>query len=117
MASHQRFKINDYRRLIHGASDSSLMSVLKNNGPLSVNIYDHADAFKHYKSGVIRELPNHAQTTHSVVLVGWGSENGLDYWVIRNSWGANWGDHGYAKIGRGHNYIGINNVVVYPILH
>nr|UOX61110.1 MAG: cathepsin B [Diabrotica toursvirus 3a] len=36
--------------------------------------------------------------SHSVVVVGWGEENMIKYWVCRNSWGVNWGDKGYFKI-------------------
>ena len=118
MSGQQKFVINDYRRLAFGCQDTAIMSVVKSNGPVVVNINDHDPIFKHYKSGIIQNLmPNIRQTTHSVVLIGWGTEGGNDYWLIRNSWGANWGDHGFVKIGRHHSLMGLNNQVVYPILH
>ncbi len=38
---------------------------------------------------------------HCVQLTGWGSENGVDHWSVRNSWGATWGEAGYLRVERG----------------
>ena len=41
------------------------------------------------------------QTDHQVLAVGWGTENGIPYWLIKNSWGTGYGDKGYVKVKRG----------------
>ncbi|GBG25843.1 Cathepsin Z [Hondaea fermentalgiana] len=46
--------------------------------------------------------PKDWEITHDISVVGWGeTEDGQKYWVIRNSWGTHWGDHGFARVCRG----------------
>ena len=49
---------------------------------------------------------------HAVLAVGYGTENGQDYWLVKNSWGSNWGDNGFIKIKRGSNMCGVEDVRV-----
>lgn len=43
---------------------------------------------------------------HAVLAVGYGVDNGTPYWLIKNSWGAEWGDNGYFKMEMGKNMCG-----------
>ncbi|KAL3538853.1 hypothetical protein ACH5RR_002219 [Cinchona calisaya] len=69
------------------------------NQPVSVAIEAGGRAFQLYNSGV---FTGHCgtQLDHGVVAVGYGSENGVDYWIVRNSWGSGWGENGYIKLER-----------------
>jgi len=50
-----------------------------------------------YSGGVISSNCG-VNVDHAVLAVGYGTENGLDYFLLKNSWGASWGDNGYVKV-------------------
>lgn len=77
---------------------SSLMSAVAQQ-PVSINV-DATGAFTFYHSGILTESCG-AYQDHAVLLVGYGTEDGTDYWKIKNSWGEDWGDHGYLRTFRG----------------
>ena len=52
------------------------------------------------------------QPNHAVLIVGYGTENGQDYWLVKNSWGKNWGANGHIKLARGSNQCGVAEVSV-----
>ncbi|EFH59438.1 hypothetical protein ARALYDRAFT_318695 [Arabidopsis lyrata subsp. lyrata] len=67
--------------------------------PVGVAIEASSQAFKLYKSGVFTGTCG-IYLDHGVVVVGYGTSSGEDYWIIRNSWGLNWGENGYVKLQR-----------------
>lgn len=67
--------------------------------PVSVAIEAGGRALQLYQSGVFTGRCG-TNLDHGVVVVGYGSENGVDYWLVRNSWGTNWGEDGYFKLER-----------------
>ena len=55
--------------------------------------------YMQYAGGVITDESCGHDVNHAVLVVGYGQENGLEYFLVRSSWGASWGDKGYVKIG------------------
>lgn len=57
------------------------------------------------RSGIYddQESCDNGTLNHAVVLVGYGTADDTDYWIIRNSWGTGWAENGYARIKRGVN--------------
>ncbi|XP_039276821.1 cathepsin B-like cysteine proteinase 3 [Nilaparvata lugens] len=49
---------------------------------------------------------------HAVKIIGWGSENGVPYWLIANSWNDDWGENGYFRMLRGSNECEIESGVM-----
>ncbi|GAA0185827.1 cysteine protease [Lithospermum erythrorhizon] len=67
--------------------------------PVSVAIEAGGRAFQLYDSGIFTGSCA-TELDHGVVVVGYGTENGMDYWIVRNSWGASWGEGGYLRMQR-----------------
>ena len=73
--------------------------------PISVAIQANLSSFRFYKSGVYQDPQCGDQLDHGVLIVGYGTDRfqGLDYWIVKNSWGPEWGDNGYIKILRNYD--------------
>merc|ERR1712193_356781 len=90
--------------------EENMMQELVQNGPMYVSFTVYSD-FPTYKSGVYKHTSGSQLGGHAVKLLGWGTENGEDYWLVANSWNEQWGDHGTFKIARGNNECGIEGQV------
>ena len=81
-------------------NNQQLLKEAVSQGPVSIAIEADALIFQSYSSGVITSDKCGTSLDHGVLIVGYGEENGIKYWLVKNSWGSNWGDKGYVKIER-----------------
>merc|ERR1712232_1127761 len=103
---------------IKDRDEAGLLNALVTKGPMSVGIMV-PDEMLYYESGVFKfESCRHnaSQIDHAVTLTGFGIEQGVPYYLIRNSWSTYWGDEGYIKIARGELDCAIASQAGYPEL-
>uniref|UniRef100_A0A672JWM3 Cathepsin 12 n=1 Tax=Sinocyclocheilus grahami TaxID=75366 RepID=A0A672JWM3_SINGR len=110
-------RISDYR-FIPARDEQALADAVATIGPITVAIDADHPSFLFYSSGIYKESNcNPNNLNHAVLVVGYGSEGGKDYWIIKNSWGTGWGDGGYMRMIRnGKNTCGIASYALYPIV-
>ena len=86
--------------------------------PVSV-AFEVAKDFRFYNNGVYTSTicgSTPMDVNHAVLAVGYGVEDGVPYWIIKNSWGSNWGDNGYFKMELGKNMCGVATCASYPVV-
>jgi len=83
-------------------------------GPVSVAIEADQAGFQLYKSGVFSGTCGQ-NLDHGVLVVGYGTDAGQDYWKVKNSWGTSWGEAGYIRMIRNKDECGIANEPSYPL--
>ena len=86
-------------------STTALESAVATN-PVSVAVEADQAAFQFYNGGVVTSKDCGTKLDHGVLAVGYGTEQGSEFWKVKNSWGASWGMKGYILLGRGGNYNG-----------
>jgi len=93
-----KVKISNYS-LISPNSESQLERAVQIQ-PVSVAIQANKRSFQFYRSGIYSDLDCGYQLDHGVLLIGYGYDKDLDmkYWIVKNSWGNQWGENGYIRI-------------------
>jgi cathepsin F len=109
-------KISNWAR-VGTDEENDILPTLYEKGPLSLAL--NAEMLMSYHGGIINPAAgqcNPKALDHGVLYVGYGSENGTPFWIIKNSWGSGWGEQGYFRIVRDKDACGIATNVVYAIV-
>ncbi|KAK9046460.1 hypothetical protein V6N11_052347 [Hibiscus sabdariffa] len=85
--------------------------------PVSIGIDGSGQAFRFYQGDGVFTGDCGSDLNHAVTIVGYGKDDkGLEYWIVKNSWGETWGDKGFMKIQRGANLCGLAKEASFPFL-
>uniref|UniRef100_A0AC35TMD8 Origin recognition complex subunit 2 n=1 Tax=Rhabditophanes sp. KR3021 TaxID=114890 RepID=A0AC35TMD8_9BILA len=92
---------------VQSGNETALKIAVATYGPVSVSIYSRLQSFQMYKSGVYYDPNCYGHVVdHSVLITGYGVDPVYGkYWIVKNSWGTNYGDQGYIKMARERNNI------------
>jgi len=104
--------ISGYTDVTSGDEDALAAAVAI--GPVSVAIEADQACFQFYSSGILSDPTCGTQLDHGVLAVGYGDQSGTPYWIVKNSWGSDWGSEGYVLIIRGQDECGISMEPSYP---
>jgi cathepsin L len=109
-------QVLSYIRPTTTGNEEELKNGLAEKGVVSIAIDASSYSFQLYSSGIYN--PTSCSSTyldHAVGLVGYGTEDSVDYWIVRNSWGTSWGEEGYIRMIRNNNNkCGVATDVIIP---
>jgi len=128
LSSATRWYLSDYGYIggyYGNNSEIAMMTEMYNNGPIVI-AFECPSALFYYDGGVFdgectgesesEDSPDvnpWEETNHAVIGVGWGVDNGLKYWTIKNTWGSRWGEEGYFRIARGVDECAVESMSVW----
>lgn len=112
-------KISGYKSITQG-NEAELKEAICRFGPVAIGVDVTSNHFKFYEKGIYTYTDcSSAKINHAMLVVGYGVEEKTKqpYWIVKNSWGSEWGEEGYVRYSRdSNNLCGIASQAVYPVL-
>ncbi|OWF53460.1 cathepsin L1-like [Mizuhopecten yessoensis] len=101
---------------VQKGSELALQKAVATIGPIAVAVDATTESFEMYKHGILNDQKCTQNVNHSLLVVGYGTLNGTDFWLMKNSWGTSWGNKGYIMMSRNKkNQCGVANMGSFPI--
>lgn len=79
-------------------NDQVSLAAAVSKQPVTVAIEADTRYFQSYSGGILDSSSCGQNLDHAVIVIGYGSQNNVDYWIVRNSWSSSWGESGYIRI-------------------
>ena len=107
----QTFTINKYKNVCPKKNKIDTLKYAIATAPVRAqfDLYEDFMYFTGKEDQIYHHVSGNRIGTKHVSIIGWGEQNGVKYWIIKNTWGAKWGDHGYFKMQRENNECAIEN--------
>lgn len=106
----EHFRIGGFMKI---ENEKDILDAVQTMGPVVVGI--SSEPLTHgYSKGVLSDKSQCMSMNHAVTIVGFGTEDGKDYYVVKNSWGPTFGEDGYFRVERNINYCGIADFAIVP---
>jgi cathepsin B len=86
--------------IVEATSPAEIQSEIYQNGPMETAFTVYQDFFQ-YHGGIYQHTSGGMAGGHAIKVLGWGQENGINYWLCANSWGTSWGEGGFFRIAWG----------------
>ncbi|KAE9130864.1 hypothetical protein PF010_g3694 [Phytophthora fragariae] len=109
--TYDKYYVSEYGTTL---GEQQMMAEIYARGPIACSVAV-TDEFLKYSGGIFDDKTNATETDHAISIVGWGEEDGVPYWVLRNSWGSFWGEHGWMRLVRGVNNVGVEGECAFGV--
>jgi cathepsin X len=90
------------------SGEENMMQEIFQRGPIACGIAV-PESLEAYKGGIYEDDTGDMDIVHDISVVGYGVENGVKFWTVRNSWGSHWGEDGFFRVVRGINNLNIES--------
>ena len=94
----------------HYSNNCAIKKAIMAEGPVETGFTVYSD-FMSYSRGVYTSNCRGMMGGHAVKIVGWGVENGKEYWIIANSWNTVWGEQGFVRVETGQSCLNLDTQV------